>query len=135
MPPVGSLTWRAVIALALMVDFYALALSMVVLPLDAYAASAYLRFSFPLANLAIFCLIGAFIILKSVVPWPDRFARPGPALAPERHPRLFAEIRRTAESAGQPMPAEVYLSRVHNRTRRRRGGGRLPASLRRDRDW
>jgi heat shock protein HtpX len=110
MRPERSLTARAVIALALMVGFYALALSMVVFLVWApYASVVYLRLNAISVKFAIFCLIAAFIILKSVVPRPDRFTPPGPELAPDRHPRLFAEIRRTAESVGQAMPAEVYL--------------------------
>jgi heat shock protein HtpX len=123
MLPGRSLTARAVIALALTVGFYALALSMVgFLVWLPYASVVYLRFSAVTGKLAIFCLIAAFIILKSVVPRSDRFTPPGPELAPDRHPRLFAEIHRTAESAGQPMPAEVYLVPDVNAWVSQRGG-------------
>jgi Zn-dependent protease with chaperone function len=123
MPPAGSLTWRAAIALALTVGFYALALFMVgFLVWLPYASVVYLRLNALTGKLAIFCVIAAFIILKSVVPRPDRFTPPGPELAPDRHPRLFAEIQRTAESAGQPMPAEVYLVPDVNAWVSQRGG-------------
>jgi heat shock protein HtpX len=108
-----SLTSRAVIALALMVGFYALALAMVVfLVWIPYATAVYLRFGAGSIKLAIFCLVAAFIIVKSVLPRRDRFTPPGPELAPDRLPRLFAEIRAAAEAAGQPMPAEVYLVKL-----------------------
>src|SRR6185295_7930685 len=98
MAPGRSLTARAVIALALMAGFYALAVGMAAfLVWIPYASVVYLRLNAGTLKLAIFCLIGAFIILKSVVPRPDRFTPPGPELAADRHPRLFAEIRRTAE--------------------------------------
>jgi Zn-dependent protease with chaperone function len=85
-----------------------------------YASYAYLnRIHF---QLTLFCLIGAFIILKAVVPRPDRFTPPGPPLVPDRHPRLFAEIRRTAESVRQAMPAEVYLVPEVNAWVSQRGG-------------
>ena len=123
MPPGRSLTARAVIALALMAGFYALALGMAAfLVWVPYASVVYLRPNVGTVKIAIFCLIGAFIILKSVVPRPDRFTPPGPELAPDGHPRLFAEIRQTAEAAGQPMPAEVYLAPDVNAWVAQRGG-------------
>ena len=118
-----SLTGRAVIALALMAGFYALALAMVVfLVWIPYATAVYLRLGAGSIKLAIFCLVAAFIIVKSVLPRRDRFTPPGPELAPNRQPRLLAEIRRTAESAGQPMPAEVYLVPDVNAWVSQRGG-------------
>jgi heat shock protein HtpX len=116
-----SLTWRALIAVGLMVGFYALALSIALfLVWVPYAEVRYLsRIDF---RLALFCLIGAFIIVRATAPRPDRFTPPGPALTPDRHPRLLAEIAQTARALDQAMPAEVYLVPDANAWVAQRGG-------------
>jgi len=64
MPPGRSLTVRAVIALAVMAGFYALALGMAAhLVWVPYASVVYLRPNVGTVKIALFCLIGAFIIL------------------------------------------------------------------------
>jgi Zn-dependent protease with chaperone function len=117
----SSLARRAAIALLLMVGFYVLALGMAFALLWVpYATLAYgHRFQL---RLAIFCLGGAYLILKAIVPRRDRFEAPGPRLLPERHPRLFEELRATAAAAGQEMPAEVYLVPDVNAWVAQRGG-------------
>ena len=51
---------------------------------------------------AIFCFVGAFLILKAIVPRRDHFEPPGPRLDPATQPHLFAEIRRMASRFEQP---------------------------------
>jgi heat shock protein HtpX len=120
-PAPRSLAWRAALAVVLMVGFYGLAVGiawgLVWIP---YAEVRYAK-RFHL-NIAIFCLVGAFLIVKSIVPRRDRFEAPGPRLAPERQPRLFEELRRTAAAAGQEMPAEVYVVPDVNAWVSQRGG-------------
>src|SRR4029453_22156 len=62
-----------------------------------------------LLQLGLFCLVGAFVILKAIVPRPDRFEPPGPLLTPDKQPDLFAETCDLALRNGQAEPAEVYL--------------------------
>ncbi len=109
--PVSStahLAWRAALAIALMLGFYVLALAvvavLVVIPVMVARVSTGLAF-----KVGLFCAVGAFVILKSMLPRRDRFEPPGPQLTPETQPRLFAEIRRVAAAVRQVAPAEVYL--------------------------
>src|SRR5262245_50533028 len=120
-PAPRSMAWRAVLALVLMVGFYGLALAVAAgLVWIPCAEVRYANRIHP--KVAIFCLIGAFLILKSVLPRRDRFQAPGPRLLPERQPRLFEELRRTAGAAGQEMPAEVYVVPEVNAWVSQRGG-------------
>jgi Zn-dependent protease with chaperone function len=116
-----SLAWRAAVALGLMAGFYglaiAIALGLVWIPYAEFRYANRLH-----ARLALFCLAGSFLILKSIIPKPDRFQPPGPRLFPPRHPRLFAELRRIAGAAAQEMPAEVYLVGDVNAWVSQRGG-------------
>jgi len=73
-------------------------------------------------RLTIFCVAGAGIILWSIFPRPDRFEEPGPVLEPERHSRLFTELRAVASAVNQTMPAEVYLIPDVNAWVAQRGG-------------
>ena len=73
-------------------------------------------------RLAAFCLGGAYLILRAIVPSRDRFEAPGPRLRSERQPRLFEEIRGIAAASGQEMPAEVYLVPDVNAWVAQRGG-------------
>jgi len=59
--------------------------------------------------LFIFGLVIAGGLLWSLVPRPDKFTPPGPALTAQEHPRLFAELEKIALSLREPMPSEVYL--------------------------
>jgi heat shock protein HtpX len=116
-----SLARRAAIALLLMVGFYGLAAGMAfALAWIPYATWTYgHRFNL---RLAVFCLGGAYLILRAIVPTRDRFEAPGPRLQPERQPRLFEEIRGIAGASGQEMPAEVYLVPDVNAWVAQRGG-------------
>jgi Zn-dependent protease with chaperone function len=116
-----SVAGRAALALALMVGFYGLALAMAwLLAWIPYAEWRYAhRVHF---KLAFFCLAGGFLILKSIVPRPDRFVAPGPRLRPEDQPQLFEEVGRIASATGQQMPSEVYLVNEVNAWVSQRGG-------------
>ncbi len=106
--PPASLAGRAVVALLLLVGFYALALGIAggLLLLVYLMVSAGSRIPIKLLLVAV---AAAAMILWSILPRADRFEAPGPRLLPERHPRLFAALRKVAEATGQSMPAEVYL--------------------------
>jgi len=121
MPSNRSIASRALLALALMAGFYLLALGisagLVWVP---WAEWHYFHRIHP--KLALVCLLGAGTILYSIVPRPDRFEPPGPRLIAARHPRLFAELNRTAQAVDQEMPAEVYLVPDVNAFVTHRGG-------------
>lgn len=104
-----SIRTRAALAVALLVGFYALAVAIAgALLFIPYAEIVYAnRID---GRIAIFCVVGAFLILKSVVPRAEKFTPPGPRLAPEAHPALFALIDDVARRTGQEKPAEVYLA-------------------------
>src|SRR5262249_22697633 len=116
-----SLAARAALAVLLMIGFYALALGVIgALVWVPYAEVHYTnRIQ---ARLTLFCLIGAFLIAKAIVPRRDRFQPPGPRLLPPPHPRLFAVLEGIARAAGQEMPAEVYLVGDVNAWVSQRGG-------------
>ncbi len=114
------LAGRALLALVLMLAFYGLALAMVGLLLGVLYLEVYLG-KFQL-QITLFCLIGAFLIVKAIVPRPDRFPAPGPRLGPGGQPRVFAEIREVAAATGQAMPADVYLILEVNAWVSQRGG-------------
>jgi len=116
-----SLFGRALLAVALMVGFYVLAVGLAAFLLYLpyaewkYARTLHLR-------LALLGLLGAGAILWAVLPRFDKFQAPGPRLAPEQHPSLFGEIAGIAAAVGQPMPAEVYLVPEVNAWVSNRGG-------------
>lgn len=102
-----SLAGRAILALLLMIGFYALAIGLcTVLGVLAWenANSRHVQGRFVL-----FAVVTIGIVLWSVLPRPVRFPDPGIRLRAEDQPELFALIRRTAEPAQQRMPAEVFL--------------------------
>jgi Zn-dependent protease with chaperone function len=116
-----SIAARAALAVALMVGFYGLALAVAFgLAWIPYAEWRYAERLHP--KIAFFCLAGAFVILRAIVPRRDRFEPPGPALVAAQQPRLFAELRKVAEATSQAMPAEVYLAPDVNAWVSQRGG-------------
>jgi Zn-dependent protease with chaperone function len=117
----GSLAARAVLAVVLLVGFYALALAIAggLLYLVYLMVAVANRVN---ARLLIAALIGAGAILWGIVPRPDRFEPPGPRLLPERHSRLFALLREVAQACRQSMPVEVYLVGDVNAFVTQRGG-------------
>jgi heat shock protein HtpX len=116
-----SIRTRALLAVALLVGFYALALALagglLYIPYAEWRYADRLHF-----NIAIFCVIGAFLILKAIVPQADTFEPPGPQLLPDAHPALFAMIDEVARATDQRPPAEVYLVSDVNAFVTERGG-------------
>jgi Zn-dependent protease with chaperone function len=112
---------RAVLAVLLTVGFYALAIGLAA----ALLAIPYLEWS----NLhrldlriAVFCVLGAGLILFSITPTIERFVAPGDRVDGRSHPRLYAELMAIAKAVGEPMPEEVYLIQDLNAAVRQRGG-------------
>jgi Zn-dependent protease with chaperone function len=115
-----SIASRVILALALMVGFYVLAIGIAVGLIGlVYAVGITGTISL---RLAFFALAGAFIILLSIIPRPDRFTAPGPRLDGQSQPQLLGVIAGVAESTGQEMPAEVYLVPDVNAWVAQRGG-------------
>ncbi len=116
-----SLAVRALIAVALLVGFYVLALALAAaLAYIPYAEWNYAhRLHF---RLAFGCIAAAVIILWSIIPRVDRFVPPGPELTPDRHPEMFKAIREIAERTKQAPPASVYIVPEMNAWVAQRGG-------------
>ena len=116
-----SLAARATAAVLLMVGFYALAIliagALFAIPVAEYEYAHRIDF-----RPAIFCLVGGFAILRSIVPRPDRFDAPGPELEADTQPRLWGAIEGVARATGQVMPSEVYLVPDVNAWVAQRGG-------------
>jgi Zn-dependent protease with chaperone function len=101
---VMTLRSRALLAVALTIGFYALALSLIAILI------AVLFIPHVPIRLVLFCVIGAAVIAISIVPWPRKFVPPGPMLNPAGQPRLFAELQGVADAVGEAMPADVYVT-------------------------
>jgi hypothetical protein len=69
---VMTLRSRALLAVALTIGFYALALSLIAILI------AVLFIPHVPIRLVLFCVIGAAVIAISIVPWPRKFVPPGP---------------------------------------------------------
>jgi Zn-dependent protease with chaperone function len=112
---------RALLALALMIGFYVLALAIATALLSIpYLEWVGLHRVHP--KLALVCIVAAGTIVWSVLPRPDRFEPPGPRLEASTHPHLFVLIQRVARATNQAPPAEVYLVRDMNAFVTQRGG-------------
>src|SRR5689334_17074889 len=119
--PQRSLASRAILALALAIGFYVLAIGIALGLLGAvYAELVYANEI--LIKPTIFAVIGAILILWSILPRIDRFTAPGPQLHADAQPELFALISEVAAKTGQPMPREVYLIPEVNAWVMQRGG-------------
>jgi Zn-dependent protease with chaperone function len=68
------------------------------------------------------CFVAAAVVIWSVLPRFDRFEPPGPEIAEDEQPALFAEIRAIAAATGQQMPVHVYLVAEVNAFVAQRGG-------------
>src|SRR5712664_967028 len=114
-----SLRQRAVLAIALTVGFYVLALGLI-------AVMVWVVFQPHVpGRLVGFCLLGAGVIAVSIIPWPRRFVPPGPLLNPAGQPALFAELQSVARAVGEAMPAEVYVTPEMNAGVLQRGRRRV----------
>ena len=116
-----SLQTRALMAVALMVGFYAFALAIAgALLWVPYAEVMYLdRIN---GRLTLFCVVGGLTILWSIVPRIDKFTAPGPRLTPSNAPHLFTMINDVAKATGQDRPADVFLLNEVNAFVSHRGG-------------
>src|SRR5688572_480774 len=116
-----SLAGRALVAVGLMVGFYALALGLAAVLLWIpwvewhYAGRIHLK-------LLIGCGFGGLAILYSLVPRRDAFEPPGPRLERAAHPALFDSLERVASKVGQSLPREVFLVPELNAWVANRGG-------------
>jgi len=116
-----SIARRAALAVVLMFGFYALAIAVAVGLL--YIPYAELRYFHRVDyRLALFCIVGGLLILWSIIPRPDRFEPPGPALDESEHPELFSVLNGVARITGQEMPREVYVTPDLNAWVALRGG-------------
>ena len=116
-----SLARTAIVAIALTIGFYTLAIALAGgLLFAAYAQVALMDHTS--YRLVLFCAVAGLAILWSIIPRWDRFAAPGPRLSEEEHPELFALLRRVATATGQEMPADVYLIPEVNAYVMHRGG-------------
>jgi heat shock protein HtpX len=116
-----SLAFRALLAIVLMVGYYAFALAIsAALLWVPYAEYEYLsRLDFRVAAV---CWGAALTILWALVPRADHFEPPGPQLTPESEPQLFAMIEDVAAATSQQRPSEVYLLNEVNAWVSQRGG-------------
>jgi Zn-dependent protease with chaperone function len=118
---VSSLALRGLLAIVLMIGFYALALGiaggLLYIPYAewVYGERLHLR-------LVLFSVITAGLILFSILPRRDRFVPPGPLLDPATQPRLFERLTALSRALGQPMPRDVYLVSDLNAWVAERGG-------------
>jgi heat shock protein HtpX len=115
------LAGRALLAVALMVSFYLLALGVAsgllwVAYIDA------VRTRHPALRLIAFCIAGAASVLWAIAPRRDRFDAPGPRISEPEQPELFSLIREVANATSQAMPDDVYLLNDVNAFVAQRGG-------------
>jgi len=120
-PAAPSLGLRAILAVALTVGFYLLAIGIAAALLGGAYAIAALGHQVPV-RLVVPMLFGGLAILWGIFPRFDRFTPPGPELLPAEHPRLFERISRIAQATGQEIPRSVYLVPNVNAWVSRRGG-------------
>ena len=116
-----SLASRAVAAVALMIGFYLLALTiaggLLFIPYAEWRWADQIHI-----KLALGCIVSAAMIIWAILPRIDRFVAPGPRLEPDEHRELFDVLRGVAKSTGQELPAEVYLINEVNAWVSQRGG-------------
>ena len=120
----NSRSWlirRALLAIALMVGFYALALTIALgllwIPYAewTYVGRVHIR-------IALVCVVAGLTVLWAIAPRADRFEPPGPRLDEYTCPDLFRMIREVASATGQAEPSEVYLLNEVNAWVTQRGG-------------
>ena len=114
----GSLRARSFVAVALVVGFYALALSVAGILIYVPLVAAERERQSPLVIL----WLAAGVVLWSVFPRRRRFEPPGALLSRAKEPGLFALVDEVARAADQPRPAEVYIVREMNAWVASRGG-------------
>jgi Zn-dependent protease with chaperone function len=116
-----SYTLRAVLAVLLLVGFYAVALGLglglIALPFGVAIGAD--RIS---PKLFLVCLVAGGTILWSLLPRRTPWEDPGPLLTEAEQPRLFAVIREVARAMNSRMPDAVYLIPDVNAWVTQRGG-------------
>ncbi len=117
----GTLAGRALVAVGLLIVFYALALGVAGGLLYVVYLMVTVAHRFNL-KLVVILVVGAGAILWGILPRFDRFEAPGPRLLASQHPRLFKMIEDVARSTGQAMPADVFLVSNMNAWVSQRGG-------------
>ncbi|HEV7803257.1 MAG TPA: hypothetical protein VGP15_19450, partial [Burkholderiales bacterium] len=109
--PMNSTSWlvrRALLAIGLMIGFYALAVGIALALLwIPYAEWHYVGRLHP--KIAFVCIGAALTLLWAIVPRVDRFEAPGPRIDEQSHPDLFRLIADVASATGQERPSDVYL--------------------------
>src|SRR5438270_12678700 len=93
-----SLRARAMLAVALTIGFYVLAIGLI-----AVLVRIIFIPNIP-GRLLLFCILGAGAIAVSIIPRPSRFVPPGPRLNPAGRPRVLAELEGVARAVGEAMP-------------------------------
>jgi Zn-dependent protease with chaperone function len=118
---VGSKQPTLLVAVALLIGFYVLALTVAL----AAIALILVQWTTDVVNnpfLTLSCVVVAFTILGSIVPRRIRFHPPGPELVHEDQPKLVALIEDVAKRVGQQMPERVYLTPEMNAAADQHGG-------------
>jgi Zn-dependent protease with chaperone function len=125
LPAAPSIARRAALAIALLVGFYVLAIGIAgLLLLVAYevGSEAISHNTFGTMKLVFFCVVGAGIILWSILPRFDHFVAPGPQLTQQDQPELFEMIDSLSQATGEAMPTGVYVIPEVNAWVAQRGG-------------
>ncbi len=116
-----SLFGRAILAIVLFIGFYVLALGiaalLVYLPYLELTAAHRIH-----VKIVLFCLIGAGMIIWSVLPRFDKFIAPGPVIDLDKNPQFYAAIKDIADQSQQTMPEQIYLVSDLNAWVASRGG-------------
>ncbi len=116
-----SVMGRAIVAIALFVGFYVLAI-VVIAALGAIAYSLWDGDSRFYMRVSVLVAGTALAVFVSTIPRRDHFVAPGPELTAEEHPQLFEVLRDVANATGQEMPSVVYAELDVNAWVAQRGG-------------
>src|SRR5262249_30196559 len=116
-----SMVVRATVALALLVAFYVMVLTIGLVML-AIPVLVTMWSNRVIVKLYVACWALGGVLLWSLVPRRVPFEAPGPLLDETSEPRLFAFVREVAARMGQPMPREVYAIPDVNAFVAHRGG-------------
>jgi heat shock protein HtpX len=116
-----SLLWRGIVAIGLMAGFYVFSLAIALFLLSIPYAEWHYGGRLTI-KLALFCVVTALVILRSILPRVDRFQPAGPKLEANEHPKLFEQLEGVAHAAKQSLPREVYLLPEVNAWVAQRGG-------------
>lgn len=117
-----SLRTRFLIALALTIAFYALAIGLAValigLPLWAWASVGHFN-----VWLSFFCVVAGFTILRAIAPRRQKFVAPGVQVDSGDQPRLMEVVDEIASETQQQPPEETYVTLEPNAAVTQVGGG------------